>query len=45
MELIQQEPPSIVVLDVNPPDIDGFSLCLCLRLRENYHGAIVIVTA
>jgi len=43
MELIQQEPPSIVVLDVNPPDIDGFSLCL--RLRENYHGAIVIVTA
>ncbi|MFM8727410.1 MAG: response regulator transcription factor [Planctomycetaceae bacterium] len=43
MELIQQEPPSIVVLDVNLPDIDGFSLCL--RLRENYHGAIVIVTA
>ena len=43
MEMVLQEPPAIVVLDVNLPDIDGFSVCL--GLREHYNGAIVIITA
>lgn len=43
IEMVRQAPPAIVVLDVNLPDIDGFSVCL--RLREHFNGAIVIITA
>lgn len=42
-ERIVNEAPDLVVLDVNLPGMDGFSVCKAVRRR--YHGAIVMLTA
>ena len=40
---IPQENPDAVVLDVNLPGLDGFSVCK--NVRDNYRGAIIMLTA
>ncbi|MFM7516574.1 MAG: response regulator [Pirellula sp.] len=40
---ILQDKPDLVVLDVNLPGMDGFSVCK--TVREQYQGAIVMLTA
>lgn len=40
---ILQEHPDAVVLDLNLPGLDGFEVCR--RIRDQYHGAIVMLTA
>ena len=40
---ITNEKPDVVVLDVNLPALDGFSVCKSVRSR--YHGAIIMLTA
>ena len=40
---ITNEKPDVVVLDVNLPGLDGFSVCKSVRSR--YHGAIIMLTA
>lgn len=40
---ILQDKPDLVVLDVNLPGMDGFSVCK--TVREQYKGAIVMLTA
>ena len=43
VDRIAQENPDAVVLDVNLPGLDGFSLCKAVRSR--YRGAIIMLTA
>ena len=40
---IANEHPDIVLLDVNLPGLDGFSVCR--SVRPDYHGAIIMLTA
>jgi DNA-binding response OmpR family regulator len=40
---ILDEKPDLVVLDINLPGADGFSVCK--SVREGYHGAIIMLTA
>ncbi len=35
--------PDVVLLDVNLPGMDGFSICRAVR--PNYHGVIIMLTA
>lgn len=42
-ERIMAENPDAVILDVNLPGLDGFSVCQAVRSR--YHGAIIMLTA
>jgi len=43
VERIRSENPDVVVLDVNLPGLDGFTVCR--TVRERYRGAIVMLTA
>jgi DNA-binding response OmpR family regulator len=44
IKLVKEESPSLVLLDIMLPDMDGFEICT--KLRENYPGLpIVIVSA
>ena len=43
VERIVREQPDAVILDVNLPNLNGFSVCR--RVRESYGGAIIILTA
>ena len=38
---ITSENPDVVVLDVNLPGLDGFSICK--SVRSKYHGAIIML--
>ena len=40
---ILQEKPDAVILDVNLPELDGFSVCR--QIRDSYPGAIIMLTA
>jgi two-component system KDP operon response regulator KdpE len=40
---LDQSDPSLILLDVGLPDIDGFSLCA--RIRERSHAPIIMLTA
>lgn len=40
---ILQEKPDAVILDVNLPGLDGFSVCR--QIRDSYPGAIIMLTA
>ncbi len=40
---ITSEKPDVVVLDVNLPGLDGFSVCK--SVRSKFHGAIIMLTA
>lgn len=40
---ILEENPDAVILDVNLPEMDGFSVCR--QVRESYRGAIIMLTA
>ena len=40
---IANENPDVVVLDVNLPGLDGFSICR--SVRSSYRGAIIMLTA
>jgi two-component system response regulator RstA len=42
-ERIVREQPDAVILDVNLPNLDGFSVCR--QVRESYSGAIIMLTA
>lgn len=42
-ERIVRENPDAVILDVNLPGLDGFSVCR--KVRESYSGAIIMLTA
>lgn len=42
-ERIIRENPDAVILDVNLPNLDGFSVCR--QVRESYGGAIIMLTA
>ncbi len=44
MALIEQAQPSLVVCDVNMPELDGFSLCRRLRERGN-HVPLIMLTS
>ncbi len=49
-ERILQEQPSLVILDVMLPDVDGLTICRNLRsgfdgTREGFHGPILMLTA
>jgi DNA-binding response OmpR family regulator len=43
VERIENEQPDIVILDVNLPGLDGFSICRAVR--RNFSGPILILTA
>lgn len=43
IERIRAEKPDVVVLDVNLPAVDGFTVCK--TVREDYAGTIVMLTA
>lgn len=43
VDRIKQDNPDAVVLDVNLPGLDGFSVCR--SVREDYAGAIIMLTA
>lgn len=40
---ILQEKPDAIILDVNLPELDGFSVCR--QIRDSYPGAIIMLTA
>src|SRR5205823_679006 len=40
---VQADPPDVVVLDVNLPDINGFTLCN--RFRKVVHLPVIMLTA
>ena len=43
LRIAQADPPDIVVLDVNLPDVNGFTLCN--RLRKGLHLPVIMLTA
>lgn len=44
LRAVKSEPPDLVVLDVNLPDIDGFEVCRRLR-RDGHQMPVVFLTA
>lgn len=40
---VQAEPPDVVVLDVNLPDVNGFALCS--QIRKTMHLPVIMLTA
>lgn len=44
LRAVKTEPPDLVVLDVNLPDIDGFEVCRRLR-RDGYEMPVIFLTA
>lgn len=43
LELVETFKPDILILDINFPDLDGFSLCSWIRKQENIAQPIIIV--
>ena len=44
MDLILRDPPALVLLDVNLPDIDGWSVLTRLRLGDNQGPSVIMLT-
>jgi DNA-binding response OmpR family regulator len=46
LELVQKEAPSIILLDVMMPEMDGFEVCRRLKANEaTRHIAVIFITA
>jgi len=44
LELIRREPPDLVILEVNLPELDGYSVCKTLR-AEGFKSPIIFLTS
>lgn len=44
LQRIKAEPPDLIVLDVNLPDIDGFEVCRRIR-RDGFEAPVIFLTA
>jgi len=44
LELVSQQHPSVVLLDVNLPDLDGWSILRRLRNDQTYQPAVIMLT-
>jgi two-component system OmpR family response regulator len=44
LEAIKAEPPDLIVLDVNLPDIDGFEVCRRIR-KDGFDAPVIFLTA
>jgi signal transduction histidine kinase len=46
LKLIEQEIPSLILLDIKMPDIDGFEVCKILKANPDYNDiAIIFITS
>jgi len=44
LKIVKQNPPELIILDINLPDINGFRLCRTLRDEIGYQGKILMLT-
>ena len=45
VQLYQQELPGVVLLDINLPDLDGYSFATLVRTYSEHQPRIIVVTA